>query len=155
MFGRFFTILLVCAVCFTGCKTRKSTVSHQKKHRTVQERKPAVVKETNRAEEPEVVRPPANVSYSDRVANYINEYSVIAKEEMLQYGIPASIKLAQAILESGAGAGELTQKAQNHFGIKCHTGWEEIRSITTMTNGGNVLENTTILNILLGIIPYS
>lgn len=127
MFGRFFAILLVCAVCFTGCKSRKSTVSHQKKHRTVQERRPVVkesVRETNRAEEPEVVRPPVNVSYSDRVANYINEFSAIAKEEMLQYGIPASIKLAQGILESGAGAGELTLKAQNHFGIKCHTGWE-------------------------------
>ena len=41
-------------------------------------------------------------------------------EEMLQYGIPASITLAQGILESGAGRGDLTKKANNHFGIKCH-----------------------------------
>lgn len=41
-------------------------------------------------------------------------------DDMLQYGIPASITLAQAILESGAGKGELTLKANNHFGIKCH-----------------------------------
>ena len=41
-------------------------------------------------------------------------------EQMKQYKIPASITLAQGILESGAGTGELTQKANNHFGIKCH-----------------------------------
>lgn len=128
MFGRFLAMLLVCAVCFTGCKSRKPTVHHQKKHRTVQERQPVVrepVKERDtRTEEPTVAEVPVNIPYSDRVANYINEYSGIAKEEMLQYGIPASIKLAQGILESGAGAGELTLKANNHFGIKCHTGWE-------------------------------
>ena len=39
---------------------------------------------------------------------------------MLQYGIPASITLAQGILESGAGRGDLTKKGNNHFGIKCH-----------------------------------
>ena len=54
---------------------------------------------------------------------YIEEYSPIAKEEMLQYGIPASITLAQGILESGAGSGELSAKSNNHFGIKCHKGW--------------------------------
>ena len=67
---------------------------------------------------------PVNIPYSELVANYIKEYADIAKEEMLQYGIPASITLAQGILESGAGVGELTLKANNHFGIKCHTGWE-------------------------------
>ena len=54
---------------------------------------------------------------------YIENYSPIAKEEMLQYGIPASITLAQGILESGAGRGELSAKSNNHFGIKCHKGW--------------------------------
>ena len=128
MFRRLFVISLICSVCFTGCKSRKSTVSHQKKHRTVQVRQPVEkqpVKEKVRADVPEViVVAPVNVPYSERVANYINEFSGIAKEEMLQYGIPASIKLAQAILESGAGGGELTLKANNHFGIKCHKGWE-------------------------------
>lgn len=128
MFRRLFAILLVSAICFTGCKSRKPTVSHQKKHRTVQVRKPVekqpIKEKDTPAEEPKVVGVPINVPYSDRVSNYINEFSGIAKEEMLQYGIPASIKLAQGILESGAGAGELTLKANNHFGIKCHTGWE-------------------------------
>lgn len=72
----------------------------------------------------ETVKSPTNITANDRVTNYINQYSSIAMEEMLQYGIPASIKLAQGILESGAGVGELTLKANNHFGIKCHTGWQ-------------------------------
>lgn len=126
MFGRILTILLVCAVCFTGCKSKKSTVSHRNKHkteRTVHVKTPIKEKVTV-VEETKTVVVPVDVPYSQRVANYIAEYNPIAKEEMLQYGIPASIKLAQGILESGAGAGELTMKANNHFGIKCHTGWE-------------------------------
>ena len=43
---------------------------------------------------------------------------------MIEYGIPASIILSQAILESGAGQSKLAQKANNHFGIKCHNTWE-------------------------------
>ena len=41
-------------------------------------------------------------------------------DEMVQFGIPASITLAQGILESGAGKGRLAVQANNHFGIKCH-----------------------------------
>lgn len=53
---------------------------------------------------------------------YINSYKSIAMEEMKNYGIPASITLAQGILESGSGKGRLSVEANNHFGIKCH-GW--------------------------------
>jgi LysM repeat protein len=42
---------------------------------------------------------------------------------MKVHGIPASITIAQGILESGAGFGSLAKEANNHFGIKCHTGW--------------------------------
>jgi len=54
---------------------------------------------------------------------YINLYKDIALEEMNMYGIPASITLAQGILESGHGNSNLAKKANNHFGIKCHKGW--------------------------------
>jgi len=54
---------------------------------------------------------------------YIELYKHIAIEEMNRSGIPASIKLAQGILESGSGKSTLAVKANNHFGIKCGGGW--------------------------------
>jgi len=54
---------------------------------------------------------------------YIMTYKETAMEKMEEYGIPASITLAQGILESGSGNSELARKANNHFGIKCHKGW--------------------------------
>lgn len=48
--------------------------------------------------------------------------------EMERYGIPASIKLAQAILESGSGNSELARASNNHFGIKCASGWQGQRT---------------------------
>jgi len=54
---------------------------------------------------------------------YIDMFKDIAISEMREYGIPASITLAQGILESGAGKGRLAIEANNHFGIKCHK-WE-------------------------------
>jgi|SRR5690625_1775601 len=58
--------------------------------------------------------------FESDVSRYIYMYKAIAMEEMGTYGIPASITLAQGILESGSGKSELTRKSNNHFGIKCH-----------------------------------
>lgn len=57
------------------------------------------------------------------VLAYIQKYKEIAKENMVKTGIPASITMGQAILESGAGTGPLSVQANNHFGIKCHKEW--------------------------------
>ena len=57
------------------------------------------------------------------VLAYIEKYKVVAKDNMVRTGIPASITLGQAILESGAGTGPLSVQANNHFGIKCHKEW--------------------------------
>jgi len=54
---------------------------------------------------------------------YIQMYKKIAIEEMNSFRIPASITLAQGILESANGNSSLAKKAKNHFGIKCHKGW--------------------------------
>lgn len=58
------------------------------------------------------------------VVDYISNFKGIAKTDMVRYGIPASITLAQGILESGAGTGPLSMQANNHFGIKCHNDWK-------------------------------
>lgn len=55
---------------------------------------------------------------------YIETYKDIAIREMLEFNIPASITLAQGILESGDGNSPLAKYAKNHFGIKCHKGWD-------------------------------
>ncbi|MFZ4798693.1 MAG: LysM peptidoglycan-binding domain-containing protein [Bacteroidia bacterium] len=57
------------------------------------------------------------------VEQYIEKYSALAVEEMYRSHIPASITLAQGILESGNGNSRLATKANNHFGIKCKTTW--------------------------------
>lgn len=54
---------------------------------------------------------------------YIEQYNRVAMSNMKTYGIPASIILAQGILESGAGKSDLAMNANNHFGIKCHNDW--------------------------------
>ncbi len=56
--------------------------------------------------------------------SYIDAYKDLAIEEMHRTGIPASIKLAQGLLESNAGRSELATKANNHFGIKCGSTWK-------------------------------
>lgn len=58
------------------------------------------------------------------ISEYIDEFAEIAQFEMKAFGIPASITLAQGLLESGFGKGELAAKTNNHFGIKCHKGWQ-------------------------------
>ena len=54
---------------------------------------------------------------------YIEQFAALAVEEMYRSGIPASITLAQGLLESGYGLSELAVKGNNHFGIKCHNNW--------------------------------
>ncbi len=55
--------------------------------------------------------------------DYIKKYKSVAIKHMKDYGIPASITLAQGMLESGFGNSMLAREANNHFGIKCHNGW--------------------------------
>lgn len=100
--------LLITISLLASCGSKKKTVTQRDRDRNV----PAEVTVNDR-----------NVptgSYADVVEEYIANYASIAQEEMRLYKIPASITLAQGILESGAGRGELTRRANNHFGIKCH-----------------------------------
>lgn len=60
----------------------------------------------------------------DREVKYIKDYARLAVREMHKYKIPASITLAQGILETGGGQSRLAEKAKNHFGIKCKKEWK-------------------------------
>jgi hypothetical protein len=69
-------------------------------------------------------RPPVTpVSVSGSAADYINSYKDLAISEMKRTGVPASITLAQGMLESDYGRSTLARVGNNHFGIKCHTDW--------------------------------
>ena len=108
-------LLLFSVACGTGKKAKDQRAS------TSSREVPAVVDENARGNQKTQV-PATPRTYTDKIEAYIHAYAPIAQEEMRLYKIPASITLAQGILESGAGDGELTRKANNHFGIKCH-GW--------------------------------
>lgn len=62
--------------------------------------------------------------FADRYQEYIDTYSDMAVEQQARHGIPASITLAQGLLESAAGRSTLATEGNNHFGIKCHADWD-------------------------------
>ena len=67
-----------------------------------------------------------NTAYAQKrmtTEQYIEKYKDVAMKKMKEFKIPASITLAQGVLESGSGNSRLATKANNHFGIKCHKGW--------------------------------
>jgi len=75
-----------------------------------------------------VIKPTASAPVTqtrsgDAFPAYIAKYNAMAVEQMKKYGIPASITLAQGLLESDAGRSTLATKCNNHFGIKCHNDW--------------------------------
>jgi flagellum-specific peptidoglycan hydrolase FlgJ len=113
-----------------GCRSKKQVVTYKKKPKKEvisNTEKPVIVSKKEPDTDFVPVVPAKNISYQEKVEIYIANFSDIAIQEMKKYGIPASITLAQGILESGAGVGELTKNSNNHFGIKCHTGWTGAR----------------------------
>lgn len=128
-------LLLFTILAFVGCNSSKKYVRTTKKtpprtnksvaaKKTITTKKPVATKKTNSNGRQEVIESTSKtVVYSDVIFNYVDDFKDIAKGNMKTYGIPASIILAQGILESGAGRGELAKNSNNHFGIKCHTGW--------------------------------
>lgn len=120
-----------------GCGSSKSKVQTKKYVHTTQKKvpvKPSTVKKTD-GENPvveidkpkqssEILVATSNIKVTKEVVlAYISDFKDVAKEDMQKYGVPASITLAQGILESGAGTGVLCKTANNHFGIKCHKEW--------------------------------
>ena len=79
-----------------------------------------------------------SVNAQERALNdsekYLLKYSATAVEQMEKYKIPASITLAQGLLESGAGKSKLATEANNHFGIKADNRWSG-ETYTSFDNG--------------------
>lgn len=65
----------------------------------------------------------AQEANSPAIISYIEAYASLAIKEMVRTGVPASIKIAQGILETDAGRSDLVQRSNNHFGIKCKSSW--------------------------------
>ena len=112
------SIGLIVSIFFTSCGAKKTTktTSYPK------ESKKEADKNISKPDTKEV----AVVSTSKKslsTLEYIDLYSNIAVAQMIEYDIPASITLAQGILESSSGNSDLTKKSNNHFGIKCHKNW--------------------------------
>jgi len=114
----FISIILISCGSKRKIVTKKSEV-HKDEEKVVLD-SPSINEDTP-AEIPDKPELPKKV-YASATEAYIANYSAIAMEEMRKYKIPASITLAQGILESGNGKGRLSIEANNHFGIKCH-GW--------------------------------
>lgn len=106
-------LVLFISVLVFSCGTKKTVVTKKPKAKTVHV--------TKKVESKEVITPKAPTrTYASATEQYIDTYKEIAQEEMRLYNIPASITIAQGILESGSGKGRLSVEANNHFGIKCH-----------------------------------
>jgi len=127
VFKRIFFLVLIVMLASCGGSKKITTTSKNSKSQPVV-RKTTTTKNPNQntttKDQNEVIEATTKVTTSaDNVRNYIQTFSEVAKKNMRDHGIPASITLAQGILESGAGKGRLCLEANNHFGIKCHTGW--------------------------------
>lgn len=127
-------VLLVVILALASCSSSKPAIATTKKAAAIQTRtastkrsapaKPIGKNYPSTNNTTEVIQSTSKtVVTSDLINNYVLQFKDIAIGNMQKYGIPASIILAQGILESGAGRGDLAVEANNHFGIKCHKDW--------------------------------
>ena len=110
-------LLFTIGLLIFSCGSRKRAAEKEAEIKTKRIDKTNEVEDVDneKMDTPKTTSPATN-----RTTSYISAYKDIAMEEMRGYNIPASITLAQGILESGSGKGRLAVKANNHFGIKCH-----------------------------------
>ncbi len=114
---KYVLVLGMFIVLVVSCKSKKRVTQ---KTRRAQEEVVIIQKEKRR----EIPAVKGNLAIKNATVAYIKKYKDVAMEEMRVFKIPASITLAQGILESSSGKSELTRRSNNHFGIKCHKGWK-------------------------------
>ncbi len=119
-------VVIFLGIILTSCGSKKTVVTRKKKPtpttKTVSRPVSTPVEQTLPKDKDKITET-IKTKGADKLADYIAVYADIAMTEMKLYKIPASITLAQGILESGSGEGRLAIEANNHFGIKCHKGW--------------------------------
>lgn len=116
-------VVLICLITIgflSSCNSKKQVV-HSKHKIQPTEKKVVAAKEKHKPAEKIIETKP---TIATSTVEYINTYKDIAMKEMREFKIPASITLAQGIIESTSGNSDLTKRSNNHFGIKCHKGWE-------------------------------
>ncbi len=123
-------IFIITSLLIISCGSQRKVVTKKPTTTKPTTTKPVVKtqnpkpKTTNTNDKTEVLKATTQVKVTTKmVLDYIDQFKNEAKNDMQQYGIPASITLAQGILESGAGTGPLAIQGNNHFGIKCHKEW--------------------------------
>jgi flagellum-specific peptidoglycan hydrolase FlgJ len=109
-------VLIITILTLMSCHSSKSVI-------VTKEEGNSKYKKTTSAPNKKSDSPKISIT-SDFVNAYITRFKDIAMRNMKKYDIPASIILAQGILESGAGQSVLAVTANNHFGIKCYTDWK-------------------------------
>ena len=115
----FCLILLVVA----SCGSKKTVVKPSKKKEVkVVEKEPIKLPSVDEKKHVEDLKDKKE-NLNKYTLEYIEKFAPIAVKKMHTHKIPASITLAQGVLESGSGRSELAMKSNNHFGIKCHTNW--------------------------------
>ncbi len=118
---RSFSIFIVLVLLVASCGSKQSTTSKTKK-KPIDTREAYLMAESDQVFDSFKSENKGKVN--DFTIAYVGTYKNIAIDKMEKYKIPASITLAQGILESGNGLSTLAKKSNNHFGIKCHSGWK-------------------------------
>jgi flagellum-specific peptidoglycan hydrolase FlgJ len=113
-------VLFLLIATLISCGSSKSTIQTTKKPVGWKYSKPIQNGGGNKTTGQSTSKP---ISTNELTRAYIAQYNSVAMRNMKTYGIPASIILAQGILESGAGQSDLAMNANNHFGVKCHNDW--------------------------------
>ncbi|WBX71772.1 glucosaminidase domain-containing protein [Tenacibaculum retecalamus] len=111
--------IVISATFLVSCGSNKNIVTKSRKKIVVLEQKEVYPELPQLEQIPKPIKTNGN-----HTLTYIYKFAPIAVRKMHEHKIPASITLAQGVLESGSGRSALAVRSNNHFGIKCHKGWQ-------------------------------
>ena len=110
-------VIFVMTIFVSSCGTKKTVVTSNNEQVIEEKQKKTEIPRLEPIKKP-------SISIPKNTEDYILKFAPIAVKKMHEHNIPASITLAQGILESGSGRSSLAIRSNNHFGIKCHKGWQ-------------------------------